>query len=57
MIGLHCHVGSGILEPDIWGETAKLLSSFMKIFKDLEVVDVGGELNYTHHWQVLRAAY
>lgn len=42
--GLHAHLGSGILEPELWGETAALLAGLSPSFPDLAVLDLGGGL-------------
>lgn len=42
--GLHAHLGSGILEPELWGETAALLAELSPSFPDLAVLDLGGGL-------------
>ena len=44
VIGLHAHSGSGILSPQLWVETADLLSSFMKNFPDVSIFNLGGGL-------------
>ena len=42
--GLHAHVGSGILDADVWSETAALLTELSESFPDLKVLDLGGGL-------------
>lgn len=42
--GLHAHVGSGILDADVWSETAALLTELSESFPDLRVLDLGGGL-------------
>jgi len=42
--GLHAHLGSGILDPELWGETASLLAELSPSFPDLQVLDLGGGL-------------
>lgn len=42
--GLHAHVGSGILDADVWSETAALLAEISESFPDLKVLDLGGGL-------------
>ncbi|HEV7164025.1 MAG TPA: diaminopimelate decarboxylase [Gammaproteobacteria bacterium] len=42
--GLHAHVGSGILDPDVWSETAAELAELSESFPDLKVLDLGGGL-------------
>jgi len=43
-VGLHAHVGSGILDPDAWTETARSLAELVGAFPDLEWLDLGGGL-------------
>ena len=42
--GLHAHLGSGILDASLWGETARLLAELAASFPDVRVLDVGGGL-------------
>jgi len=42
--GLHAHVGSGILDADVWSENAALLAELSESFHDLEVLNLGGGL-------------
>jgi diaminopimelate decarboxylase/aspartate kinase len=42
--GLHAHVGSGILDADVWSENAALLAELSESFPDLEVLNLGGGL-------------
>lgn len=44
IIGLHAHAGSGILSPQLWPDTAKLLLSLIKDFPDTRIIDLGGGL-------------
>lgn len=44
MVGLHCHVGSGILEPATWAQTAHFLSALRPHFPHLRALDLGGGL-------------
>ncbi len=44
VIGLHAHVGSGILEPEAWLGTGRALAAAMEPFAELEWIDVGGGL-------------
>ncbi len=44
IIGLHAHVGSGILDPDVWSETALALAELSESFPDCRVLDLGGGL-------------
>jgi len=44
VVGLHAHLGSGILTPDSWKNTANFLDSLKDFFKDLKYMDLGGGL-------------
>ena len=44
VVGLHAHVGSGILRSDAWTKTAELLSTLAKRVPSLQWIDVGGGL-------------
>ncbi len=44
VVGLHAHVGSGVLEPTAWRDTAAFLASVRHRFPDVRVLDVGGGL-------------
>ncbi len=44
VIGLHSHVGSGILTVDTWAQTAAFLASAAENFPDCKVLDLGGGL-------------
>ncbi len=44
VIGLHAHVGSGILDASNWREVGNTLSSLLGAFPDARVLDVGGGL-------------
>ncbi len=44
IIGLHAHVGSGILVPETWSETAFFLSSLVDLFPEVRLVNIGGGL-------------
>jgi len=44
VVGLHAHVGSGILDPGAWDRTAGQLSSLAAELPDLRWIDVGGGL-------------
>jgi len=44
IVGLHAHVGSGILDPDAWTETGRALAELVEAFPDLAWLDVGGGL-------------
>ncbi len=42
--GLHAHVGSGILAPETWGETALFLARIAERLPSVKVLDLGGGL-------------
>ena len=42
--GLHAHVGSGILAPETWGETALFLAQVAESIPSVKVLDLGGGL-------------
>jgi len=44
IIGFHAHVGSGILTPETWSETAFFLASLADSFPDLRILNLGGGL-------------
>lgn len=44
VVGLHAHLGSGILQPDHWANVAQLLADVRSGFPDLERINVGGGL-------------
>lgn len=44
VVGLHAHVGSGILDPKAWERTFEALLSVQANFPDLEWIDLGGGL-------------
>jgi diaminopimelate decarboxylase/aspartate kinase len=44
VIGLHAHVGSGILDITSWEHTARLLAAAAGAFPGLRIIDVGGGL-------------
>lgn len=44
IIGLHAHVGSGILAPEAWRTTALFLAGLAERFPSVRVLDVGGGL-------------
>lgn len=44
IVGLHAHIGSGILEPETWAATGGALSSLLRRFPDVEWLDLGGGL-------------
>ena len=44
VIGFHAHVGSGILSPETWAETAVFLATLRDRFPEVRILDVGGGL-------------
>jgi diaminopimelate decarboxylase/aspartate kinase len=44
VVGLHAHVGSGIVDADAWREVAARLLQAAERFPDVEVLDLGGGL-------------
>ncbi len=44
VVGLHAHVGSGILNPEAWESTAALFGSLRPSLPELRWVDLGGGL-------------
>lgn len=42
VIGLHAHVGSGILDPSSWGHTADFLAKIAKKFETIRYLNLGG---------------
>eukprot|EP01116_Phalansterium_solitarium_P006432 TRINITY_DN1873_c0_g1_i2.p1 TRINITY_DN1873_c0_g1~~TRINITY_DN1873_c0_g1_i2.p1 ORF type:complete len:893 (+),score=290.11 TRINITY_DN1873_c0_g1_i2:119-2797(+) len=44
VVGLHAHLGSGNLTPELWGETAAQLSSLFSHFPHVRALDLGGGL-------------
>ncbi|MDF1645543.1 MAG: bifunctional aspartate kinase/diaminopimelate decarboxylase [Legionellaceae bacterium] len=44
VVGLHAHSGSGILSPDLWQETARMLIDEAEQFPDVRVINLGGGL-------------
>ena len=42
LVGFHAHVGSGILTPETWSETAFFLASLAEHFPDVRVLNIGG---------------
>ncbi len=44
VVGLHCHVGSGILTPDNWYENGQVLLTLINHFPELQFLDLGGGL-------------
>lgn len=44
VIGLHAHVGSGVLNPGAWRSTGEKLAGLTGEFRDLRFMDLGGGL-------------
>lgn len=44
VVGLHAHLGSGILTPESWFQTASFLASLLQYFPDVKSIDAGGGL-------------
>lgn len=44
VVGLHAHVGSGILDPMAWARTGEALAQVRGLFPDLQWIDLGGGL-------------
>ena len=44
VVGLHAHVGSGILDPAAWHRTGDTLASLLARFPDVRWLDLGGGL-------------
>ncbi len=44
VVGLHAHVGSGVLDPNPWSDTARTLLRAREVFDAVQWVDVGGGL-------------
>ncbi|MEZ4239935.1 MAG: bifunctional aspartate kinase/diaminopimelate decarboxylase [Myxococcota bacterium] len=44
LVGLHAHVGSGVLDPGAWQETAQALGAVAERLRDVRVLDLGGGL-------------
>ena len=44
VIGLHAHYGSGILQPDLWNQTAELLTELTSYFPSVRIINLGGGL-------------
>ncbi|HLW74001.1 MAG TPA: bifunctional aspartate kinase/diaminopimelate decarboxylase [Gammaproteobacteria bacterium] len=42
--GLHAHVGSGILDPEVWLRNARLMMELAQSFPDVHVLNLGGGL-------------
>lgn len=42
IVGLHAHVGSGILDVDTWQKLASFLVHVAKDFPDVHILDIGG---------------
>ncbi len=44
VIGLHSHSGSGILSPELWEQTALILTSLIEKFPNTQFINLGGGL-------------
>lgn len=44
VIGLHTHSGSGILTPELWQQTAVMLTSLLPHFPEVSIINLGGGL-------------
>ncbi|HEY3444750.1 MAG TPA: bifunctional aspartate kinase/diaminopimelate decarboxylase [Myxococcales bacterium] len=44
IVGLHSHLGSGILDPTSWPEVAAALAEASELFPEAKVLDLGGGL-------------
>ncbi|WED43712.1 bifunctional aspartate kinase/diaminopimelate decarboxylase [Legionella cardiaca] len=44
VIGLHAHSGSGILTPELWQQTALMLTALTTRFPDVRIINLGGGL-------------
>lgn len=44
VIGLHAHSGSGILSPDLWQQTAVMLTGLIDCFPEIRIINLGGGL-------------
>lgn len=44
VVGLHSHSGSGILTPELWQDTARMLANFTKLFPEISIINLGGGL-------------
>lgn len=44
VIGLHAHVGSGIMEPTTWAQNAHFLVDIARQFSGVRILDLGGGL-------------
>ncbi len=42
--GLHAHVGSGILDPEVWAATGRALTGLLEHFPETRWIDLGGGL-------------
>lgn len=44
IVGLHSHSGSGILTPELWQDTAEMLSQLLELFPKVKTINLGGGL-------------
>ncbi len=49
VVGLHAHVGSGILQRETWLETARFLASFAEQFSQVRLLNIGGGFGVPEH--------
>lgn len=42
--GLHAHSGSGILTPELWQNTAQMLTELITLFPNVHIINLGGGL-------------
>lgn len=44
VVGLHAHVGSGVMSSETWAETAVFLATLTDRFRDVRILNLGGGL-------------
>lgn len=49
VIGLHAHMGSGVMDPGAWAPIAETLLECLEHFPDVRVVNLGGGLGVPQH--------
>ncbi|HCL56890.1 MAG TPA: diaminopimelate decarboxylase [Spirochaetia bacterium] len=47
--GIHSHIGSGILDPEVFMEAMNIILDEAKFFENLDVIDIGGGLGVPYH--------
>lgn len=47
IVGLHMHLGSGILDPGFWRDAGLRLAAVARDFPDVRILDIGGGLGIT----------